>query len=144
MISVSNRVLPIWNIEFCTVFSSIIHCIQAVSTSSIPIDSDARVDTIERKRRTIFSNEQLEALKNVFNRVKYPGSVLCQSLATKWDLSERSIRTWFHNQRMKQKKIRMSNRSTSMLCESSNLLLYVYTYVNSNNIFRFYHTSFRL
>ncbi|XP_068849168.1 paired-like homeodomain transcription factor LEUTX [Capricornis sumatraensis] len=54
--------------------------------------------------RTRFNGEQLEALRDVFERTRYPHWLLIRTLASTTHLDESVIKTWFKNQRVKRRR----------------------------------------
>ncbi|KAJ7324113.1 hypothetical protein JRQ81_017133 [Phrynocephalus forsythii] len=60
--------------------------------------------TSSRRLRTAFSLEQISTLESSFKRHKYLGAAERRKLATKMQLSEVQIKTWFQNRRMKLKR----------------------------------------
>ncbi|XP_026900430.2 paired-like homeodomain transcription factor LEUTX [Acinonyx jubatus] len=72
-----------------------------------------------RRRRTHFSAEQLQALKQVFEETMYPDWVTMMELISSTQLDESVIKTWFKNQRVKRKKEQQQTDSNSSL-KSSN------------------------
>uniref|UniRef100_A0A3Q2I670 Homeobox domain-containing protein n=2 Tax=Equus caballus TaxID=9796 RepID=A0A3Q2I670_HORSE len=57
-----------------------------------------------RRCRTVFTPEQLRALKDVFEKTMYPDWFTITELTSSIDLEESVIKTWFKNQRVKRKK----------------------------------------
>ncbi|KAJ6668944.1 hypothetical protein lerEdw1_007753 [Lerista edwardsae] len=57
-----------------------------------------------RRLRTAFSLEQISTLESSFKRHKYLGAAERRKLASKMQLSEVQIKTWFQNRRMKLKR----------------------------------------
>ena len=58
----------------------------------------------KRKLRTVFTEKQLEGLENKFSEKKYLSVPDRMDLASKLELSETQVKTWFQNRRMKCKK----------------------------------------
>ncbi|KAB0384573.1 hypothetical protein FD755_006490, partial [Muntiacus reevesi] len=54
--------------------------------------------------RTRFNGEQLGALRDVFERTRYPHLILIRTLASTIHLDESVIKTWFKNQRVKRRR----------------------------------------
>lgn len=57
-----------------------------------------------RRLRTAFSLKQLDTLESSFKKHKYLGAAERKTLASKMQLSEVQIKTWFQNRRMKLKR----------------------------------------
>ncbi|XP_054838318.1 homeobox protein VENTX [Eublepharis macularius] len=68
-----------------------------------PEDAGGR-NTSSRRLRTAFSLEQISTLESSFKRHKYLGAAERRKLASKMQLSEVQIKTWFQNRRMKLKR----------------------------------------
>ncbi|XP_015399569.2 paired-like homeodomain transcription factor LEUTX [Panthera tigris] len=86
------------------------------SLVSIPFAEEQRY---ARRRRTHFSAEQLQALKQVFEETMYPDWVTMMELISSTQLDESVIKTWFKNQRVKRKKEQQQTDSNSSLKSSS-------------------------
>ncbi|XP_032763287.1 homeobox protein NANOG isoform X3 [Rattus rattus] len=63
-----------------------------------------KVLTKKQKMRTVFSQAQLCALKDRFQRQRYLSLQQMQDLSTILNLSYKQVKTWFQNQRMKCKR----------------------------------------
>ncbi|XP_017331039.1 homeobox protein goosecoid [Ictalurus punctatus] len=70
----------------------------------------------KRRHRTIFTDEQLEALEGLFQETKYPDVGTREQLARKVHLREEKVEVWFKNRRA---KWRRQKRSSSEESEST-------------------------
>ncbi|XP_070802232.1 homeobox protein VENTX [Pituophis catenifer annectens] len=73
------------------------------SECQTPDDGGSR-NANTRRLRTAFSLEQISTLESSFKRHKYLGAAERRKLASKMQLSEVQIKTWFQNRRMKLKR----------------------------------------
>nr|XP_015205695.1 PREDICTED: homeobox protein goosecoid isoform X2 [Lepisosteus oculatus] len=70
----------------------------------------------KRRHRTIFTDEQLEALESLFQETKYPDVGTREQLARRVHLREEKVEVWFKNRRA---KWRRQKRSSSEESENS-------------------------
>jgi len=78
----------------------------SLSSSSLPktaIDYDARSQRCERQR-TVFSQQQLAGLELEFARSNFVDMDRIMQLSAKLGLTEKQIKIWFQNRRMKLKR----------------------------------------
>nr|XP_028584294.1 homeobox protein vent1-like [Podarcis muralis] len=76
----------------------------SLSEGQTPEEGSGSRSTNSRRLRTAFSVEQISTLENSFKRHRYLGAAERRKLASKMQLSEVQIKTWFQNRRMKLKR----------------------------------------
>lgn len=80
----------------------------------IPDGSSLLSSKLKRKRklRTVFTEKQLEGLESKFAEKKYLSVPDRMELASRLELSEIQVKTWFQNRRMKCKKQQQAEKDT--------------------------------
>ncbi|KAL4630361.1 homeobox protein goosecoid [Arapaima gigas] len=67
----------------------------------------------KRRHRTIFTDEQLEALESLFQETKYPDVGTREQLARRVHLREEKVEVWFKNRRAKWRRQKRSSSEES-------------------------------
>ncbi|XP_011847198.1 PREDICTED: homeobox protein goosecoid [Mandrillus leucophaeus] len=75
---------------------------------------------LQARHRTIFTDEQLEALENLFQETKYPDVGTREQLARKVHLREEKVEVWFKNRRAKWRRQKRSSSEESENAEKWN------------------------
>ncbi|XP_077477711.1 homeobox protein goosecoid [Stigmatopora argus] len=74
----------------------------------------------KRRHRTIFTDEQLDALESLFSETKYPDIGTREELARKVHLREEKVEVWFKNRRAKWRRQKRSSSKESENAQISN------------------------
>lgn len=66
--------------------------------------NSVRVEGRKRRKRTIFTSEQLRRLEQEFDKQQYLVGAERQQVATSLNLTETQVKIWFQNRRIKWRK----------------------------------------
>uniref|UniRef100_A0AAY5F279 Goosecoid n=1 Tax=Electrophorus electricus TaxID=8005 RepID=A0AAY5F279_ELEEL len=88
-------------------------CFKVTIALEHSITQPVALSTQETPHRTIFTDEQLEALENLFQETKYPDVGTREQLARKVHLREEKVEVWFKNRRAKWRRQKRSSSEES-------------------------------
>ncbi|KAJ7388857.1 hypothetical protein OS493_035197 [Desmophyllum pertusum] len=69
----------------------------------------------QRRRRTAFTDEQLDRLEDSFENEKFPGIQIREDLARELGIGEARIQVWFQNRRARWRKREIKNKPAPAL-----------------------------
>ncbi|XP_020601440.1 paired mesoderm homeobox protein 2-like [Orbicella faveolata] len=75
----------------------------------------------QRRRRTAFTDEQLNRLEDSFENEKFPGIQIREDLAKELSIGEDRIQVWFQNRRARWRKHEIKNKPAPVLPASKTL-----------------------
>ena len=87
----------IWNSLYVTL-------LHLSAGSSFNVGSRGKPETKKRRKRTIFTTDQLKRLEAAFEQQQYLVGTERERLATDLNLSETQVKIWFQNRRIKWRK----------------------------------------
>ncbi|XP_068749188.1 uncharacterized protein [Montipora capricornis] len=76
--------------------------------------------TRQRRRRTTFTDEQLDRLEETFGKEKFPGIQIREDLARELNIGEDRIQVWFQNRRARWRKHEIKNKPAPGILLSEN------------------------
>ncbi|XP_068749190.1 retinal homeobox protein Rx-like [Montipora capricornis] len=75
----------------------------------------------QRRRRTAFTDKQLDLLENTFENEKFPGIQVREDLAREMNIREDRIQVWFQNRRARWRKREIKNKPAPGLLVSEKI-----------------------
>lgn len=76
--------------------------------------------TRQRRRRTSFTDEQLDRFEETFEKEKFPGIQIREDLARELNIGEDRIQVWFQNRRARWRKHEIKNKPAPGILQSEN------------------------
>ncbi|PFX29637.1 Retinal homeobox protein Rx2 [Stylophora pistillata] len=74
----------------------------------------------KRRRRTAFTDEQLNRMEDAFQEERFPGIHLREKLAQELNIGEDRIKVWFQNRRSRWRRHEIKSKPASPLSDSTN------------------------
>ncbi|XP_009072001.1 PREDICTED: homeobox protein goosecoid-2 [Acanthisitta chloris] len=96
-------------------FHSSVRVCKSPQENSSELQTFQQIQRRTRRHRTIFSEEQLQALETLFHQNQYPDVVTREHLASRIHLKEERVEVWFKNRRAKWRHQKRATASALIL-----------------------------